>query len=222
MGTFITFEGGEGSGKSSCIERFKSLLPSTDSLPVMFTREPGASRIGKVIRSALLDMESTDLTPTTELFLYLADRAQHVGAMIKPVLEQDGIVISDRFADSAIVYQGYSRGLDVGHLFHLNDIAVEKIWPDMTIYFDVDPVVGITRARKRNITDGTATAEGRFEAEQMEFHIKVRNGYLDWAKKNPDRFRIVDANKTKDEVFDQVFSLIQNLLREKLGERSPL
>ena len=184
---FITFEGIEGTGKTTQIKLIKAFLEGAGHT-VDVTLEPGGSRIGKELRKILLNMDSTDLTGESELFLYLADRAQHVSQTIRPAIEAGKVIISDRFADSTIVYQGYGRGLDPKLLRELNDVAVSGCWPDLTILLDIDPEMGLKRAMTRNLQENKMQEEGRFEAESLEFHSRVREGYLTWAALNQERF----------------------------------
>ncbi|MFV0421247.1 dTMP kinase [Oleidesulfovibrio sp.] len=207
---FITFEGIEGSGKSTAIKRLKDWLQEKGQ-GVTLTREPGGSRLGRTLRSILLDIGNNDLTGETELFLYLADRSQHVHQVIRPALDEGVGVISDRYADSTVVYQGYGRGLDPKILHQLNDVAVRGLWPDLTLLFDLEPEIGLKRAMTRNLQDGTCASEGRFEAESLAFHTRVREGYLTWAAINRDRFRIIDAAATPDEVFEQVRAAVADV-----------
>lgn len=209
---FIAFEGIEGSGKGTAIAKTAALLAALGYETVL-TREPGGSRLGASLRAMLLDAKNTDIAPEAELFLYLADRAQHVRQVIRPALEQGKVVISDRFADSTIVYQGFARGLSIPALFQLNDFAVQGLWPDLTLVLDLDPKVGLERAIKRNQEMGMAEAEGRFEAESTAFHTKVREGYLAWSREHPERIKIIDASGGEDEVFARV----EAVLHTKLG-----
>lgn len=204
---FITFEGIEGSGKGTAIKLVAEWLRQSGR-EVLLTREPGGSIIGAEIRSMLLNAKNTEITPLAELFLYLADRAQHVKQVILPAIHAGKVVICDRFADSTIVYQGYGRGLPLHTLCTLNHIAVSAVWPDLTIVLDLPVEVGLERAIKRNLEQGLEEDEGRFEAESLEFHNRIRDGYLDWAEENPDRIRIVDAAGTPEEVFERIKPLI--------------
>jgi dTMP kinase len=205
---FITFEGIEGTGKSTQIARVREYFEA-QGREVFQTLEPGGSRIGRDLRKMLLHVDNKEITPITELFLYLADRAQHVGQVIRPELEAGKVVLCDRFADSTIVYQGYGRGLDTVMLRELNEVAVEGLWPDLTIVLDIDPEVGLKRATLRNIEDGKAKEEGRFEAEHLSFHNRIREGYLTWAAFNRERMRVVNASGTPDEVFAQIKAVIE-------------
>lgn len=206
---FITFEGMEGSGKSTALDRLCDLL-SKAGRPYVRTREPGGSELGTALRALLLDARH-QVAPEAELFLYLADRAQHVAQVIRPALSVGSLVLSDRYADSTIVYQGYGRGLDVRRLHELNEIAVGGLWPVRTILFDVEPETGMRRARSRNAEQGTEVSEGRFEAEDLAFHRRVRQGYLAWAERHPERFSILDANQSQDAVFTRLCGVLDGL-----------
>lgn len=197
---FITFEGMEGSGKSTAMARIGKWLEASGR-NVVYTLEPGGSALGRQLRGILLDAGNSDIVPAAELFLYLADRAQHAAAVVRPALERGAVVLSDRFADSTIVYQGYGRGLDIPELEKLNAIAVGPVWPDLTLLFDVDPCVGLGRAQTRNLAEGKAVSEGRFEAESLAFHTRVRNGFLDWAAGHPERFVLIDGSKDLETVY---------------------
>ncbi|MDR2488043.1 MAG: dTMP kinase [Desulfovibrio sp.] len=207
---FIAFEGIEGSGKSTVLEWLCDRFAG-QGVSFLRTREPGGSDIGETLRALLLDARQT-IVPEAELFLYLADRAQHVRQVIRPALERGEFVISDRYADSTIVYQGYGRGLDVEELFRLNEIAVGGLWPDMTVLLDVDPAVGLDRARVRNHEQGTDVTEGRFETEELSFHHRIRQGYLAWAKRHPRRFHIVDAALPMESVRAVIVNFMNTLL----------
>ncbi|WP_028575273.1 dTMP kinase [Desulfonatronovibrio hydrogenovorans] len=206
---FITFEGIEGCGKSTQCRRLKSWLEEKGS-QVVLTLEPGGSRLGLDLRRILLSMDNTDLSMEAELFLYLADRSQHVHTVIRPALEAGSTVISDRFADSTIVYQGYARGMDPGTLDHLNQIATTGIWPDLTVLLDLPAEIGLKRALDRNIQQNLTRSEGRFEAESLDFHNRVRQGYLAWAGRNPDRFLIVDATGSVEDIFETIRSRLES------------
>ncbi|MGE4292494.1 MAG: dTMP kinase [Desulfovibrio sp.] len=208
---FLTFEGIEGTGKSTQIRMLVSYLEQRGKAHLV-TLEPGGSRVGKDLRRMLLHLESRDITPETELFLYLADRAQHVAQVIRPALARGKVVISDRFADSTVVYQGYGRGLDPRLLHQLNEVAVAGCWPEATILLDLEPETGLNRAMARNLREGKAVEEGRFEAESLEFHRRVREGYLTWASLHQQRIHIVDATPGPDEVFASVRTIVDRFL----------
>lgn len=204
---FISFEGMEGSGKSTLLQRLCEDLAGK-GLPFLRTQEPGGSELGRMLRALLLDTRQ-DIVPESELFLYLADRVQHVQQVIRPALAEGRLVLSDRYADSTIVYQGYGRGLPVERLDELNRIATGGLWPDLTILFDLEPAVGLARARSRNTGCGTEVTEGRFEAETMAFHERVREGYLVRAQLFPERFRIIDAGLSPERVYARVAAMLK-------------
>ena len=207
---FITFEGIEGAGKGTLITFVTQWLEANKKTFVS-TREPGGSRLGSSLRAILLD-SSTRIVPDAEMFLYLADRAQHVAEVIRPALENGDIIICDRYADSNIVYQGYGRGLDVEELYELNNRAVRNLWPDITFLLDLPPEAGLRRALKRNDELGVAETEGRFEAENLAFHARIRNGFLAWAQRHAHRFVILDASKEPEEVWRQALSRLEQIL----------
>ena len=203
---FITFEGIEGSGKSTQIGRLAAWLEAKGRT-VALTREPGGSELGLSLRRILLDAANTHLVARAELFLYLADRAQHVQQVVRPALGQGKVVLCDRFTDSTVAYQGYGRGLDPEMLHSLNQAAVGGVWPDLTVLFDLPPEIGLVRARSRNEEQGASEAEGRFEAEELAFHQRVREGYLKLAGLFPERIKVVDATGDEDAVFQAVCGL---------------
>ena len=208
---FITFEGVEGSGKGTMLAKTGRWLEERGK-EVLLTREPGGCPLGKRLRALLLDARNTDIKPEAELFMYLADRAQHVGELIRPALRDGRIVLSDRYADSSIVYQGYGRGLGPEALFRLNDMAVGGLWPVLTLVLDIEPDVGLARAKARNLELGIAETEGRFEAEILSFHEEVRRGYMDWAARNPERIKVIVASGSPDEVFARIIPFLLALV----------
>ncbi|MFP4048540.1 MAG: dTMP kinase [Desulfovermiculus sp.] len=209
---FITFEGIEGSGKSTQAKRVLALLQKQGQ-KVLLSREPGGTAIGRELRSVLLNSENNHLCARGELFLYLADRAQHVEEIIKPALEAGIVVLVDRFTDSTLVYQGFGRGLDLDLVQGLNDLAVNGVRPDLTFVIDVPPEIGLHRARSRNGESGTAQAEGRFEAESLDFHTRIREGYLELAARDKERIMVLDGTVPENEVF----AAIRQALRIHLG-----
>jgi len=204
---FVTFEGIEGSGKSTQIGLLAEALEARGRV-VTLTREPGGSALGRTLRPILLSMKSRDLTSRAELFLYLADRAQHAATVIRPALAAGRAVLCDRYADSTTVYQGYGRGLDLATLDALNALAVDGLWPQRTILLDLAPEAGLSRARARNRKEGVTEAEGRFEAETLAFHSRVRQGYLELAARHPDRFVTVDATAERHAVARAVWDAV--------------
>lgn len=188
---FLTVEGIEGSGKSTLISALAERLEA-EGKPVLCTREPGGCPLGTQIRPLLLRVDQKP-DPMAELFLFLADRAQHVAEVIRPALAAGTQVLCDRYADSTITYQGYGRGMDVDWLHRLNDFATGGLWPDRTLVLDLPPETGLRRATRRNEGLGLSQAEGRFEAESLAFHERIRQGFLDRARRWPERFCVLDA-----------------------------
>jgi dTMP kinase len=198
MVRFITFEGGDGTGKSTQIRALEDYLVQR-GVPCVLTREPGGTALGKLIRKLLLEIGDHEIASSTELFLYLADRAQHVNEVILPALEAGKIVLCDRFTDSTIAYQGYGRGIELRLLRQLNAIADQGLCPDLTFLFDCPARVGLARTAGRQSETGRRQ-EDRFEREKIEFHEKVRAGFLEMARAEPERFRIVDATRPVEEI----------------------
>ncbi len=215
MGPFITFEGIEGSGKSTQIVLLANYL-SAHGKSVTLTREPGGTSIGDQIRKILLDPSNTSLDPKAELLLYAAGRAQHLAELVVPERAAGRIVLCDRFSDATLAYQGYGRGLDLGLIRSLDKIVTDGIRPDLTILLDIDAATGLARARGRN-SRGGLEAEARFENEQLSFHERVRQGYLDLARSEPERFRIVDASPNPDAIQNKLRQLIDKLLSSGTG-----
>ncbi|MEM7126308.1 MAG: dTMP kinase [Chloroflexota bacterium] len=189
MGYFISFEGPEGSGKSTQIQLLAEALLEVGH-DVLLTREPGGTVIGDAIRSILLDTTRTEMATKTELFLFNAARAQLVEETIRPALTNDKIVLCDRYADSTLAYQGYGRGCDLLELRSLCDFATGGLWPMTTIYLDIDAQVGLMRKR-----GGAAEEWNRMESEPLAFHQTVRNGFLALAKSEPERWLVLDASQ---------------------------
>lgn len=203
-GLFITFEGADGSGKTTQLNNVKSFLEEK-GYDVVVTREPGALDIGQKIRNILLHHEGV-VADRCEMFLFLADRAQHVETFIKPAIEDGKIVLCDRHIDSTIAYQGYGRGQNINLLKELNSIAVNGLNPDLTLLYDVSTETA--QARVGNEKD-------RMESAGIEFHKKVRNGYLELQKENPERIKLINANNSIQTVFEDTKNIIIKLLQEK-------
>ncbi|MYL84911.1 dTMP kinase [Desulfovibrio aerotolerans] len=204
---FVTFEGVEGSGKSTQIGRLCAALEMAGRR-VALTRQPGGCELGRTLRAILLSQKSSNLDDRAELFLYLADRAQHVAEVVRPALAAGQVVVCDRYVDSTVAYQGYGRGLDVALLTQLNEVAVAGLQPDLTLLLDLDAATGLTRAVARNDASGLAQSEGRFEAEHLDFHTRVRQGYLALAAAQPARFVIIDAAPDPDYVAQAVWQAV--------------
>ena len=197
---FITFEGPEGSGKSTQIQRLGAYLQER-GIDCVVTKEPGGTPIADRIRAIVLDSASAELDPWAEVLLYSASRRQHTVERIRPALARGAHVLCDRYIDATIAYQGYGRLIDLDRLQLLNGWATEGLVPDLTLLYDIDEETGLSRAHRRNAT--MDVDEGRFEAEDLRFHRRVREGYLAMAVAEPNRYRVVDANGTVDEVFDR-------------------
>jgi dTMP kinase len=203
-GVFITFEGIEGSGKSTISKMiYEELLGR--GISVIHTYEPGDTPLGREIRKTLLNPDHKEMEPLTEILLYLADRVEHINKVIKPSLEKGTVVISDRFSDSTIAYQGFGRGFPQDILNELDSVVRSDLSPDITILLDLDVQEGLRRNRGANKID-------RFELEEVEFHEKVRMGFLKLARENPDRFHIVDASKDLYDVYQEVKRIIFSFL----------
>ncbi|MCP3977951.1 MAG: dTMP kinase [bacterium] len=207
---WITFEGIEGSGKSTQIARLADRLRRAD-IPTVVTREPGGTETGRKLRAILL-RPSTKIHPMTELLLYAADRAEHLYQVVLPARERGEVVLCDRFLDATLAYQGYGRRLGTDRILELHRRSPLDRRPDRTLLFDLDPEIGLRRARDRNSEQGTDATEGRFEQELMDFHNRVRHGYLDLARGEPGRFRIVDAAPDADHVERAVLDELADLL----------
>lgn len=192
---FITFEGPEGAGKTTVLRGVADALLA-DGHEVLVTREPGEGPVGGEIRQILL--HGYDLYPLSEVFLFLADRAEHVEKMIRPALAAGKVVLCDRYADSTVVYQGYGRGLDIEQLRAWNMVATGGLQPHLTILLDLDPAVGLQRLQSKD----------RLDAEPPEFHTRVRNGFLAEAERESERWHIVDASNGADEVRSAVLEAI--------------
>jgi len=211
MAFFITFEGGDGTGKSTQLRTLENYL-STRGKSCLLTREPGGTPLGKLVRQVLLEVGKQPIASPTELFLYLADRAQHIQEIVAPALAQGKIVLCDRHTDSTLAYQGFGRGFDIGLLRRLNDMASGGIKPDLTVLFDCPVEIGLSRTRARRAPAGDAQREDRFEREELKFHERVRAGFLELARAEPERFHIIDASRSIAEVQEQIRTVIDRKL----------
>ncbi len=193
---FVTFEGPEGAGKTTVIHLMAERLDSA-GVPFVLTREPGAGDVGLAIRRILLDGGQID--PRTELFLFLADRANHVETLIRPALAEGKVVLCDRYVDSTIVYQGHARGQDLERLRELNTYATNGLMPELTLLLDLDPATGLARQADRD----------RLDSEPISFHQRVRDGFLTEARREPDRWVVIDATQDVQSVADRVWTQIR-------------
>ena len=219
-GLFITFEGTEGTGKSTQLRLLADDLRA-GGRRVMTSREPGGTSFGRNLRSMLLDPAGGTIVPLAELFLYLADRAQHAREVIVPALERGEWVICDRFADATVAYQGYGRGIDTAFIRDASDRAACGLVPDVTLLLDLEDVAaGIARARRRQQGDGTGGVEDRFEREELAFHRRVRDGYRALAAAEPDRFRLLPAGLPAESLHSLILDEIARLPRVRSAARS--
>lgn len=200
-GIFITFEGIEGSGKSTQIAQLNEALIK-EGIPHLLTREPGGSPIGEQIREIILDKRNHMMTPKTELLLYLSSRAQHMKEVIEPALLDNQIVISDRFTDATLAYQGYARGEDLEKIKIWNRYLMENIEPQLTFLLDVDVSTGLSRVAKRK-------NENRLDQETLGFHQKVREGYLILAEENPHRIHVLSGAKDSEVLHQEIMEILR-------------
>jgi dTMP kinase len=207
---FITFEGVEGSGKTTQIRRLQRYL-ARKGISSKITREPGGSFIGEKIRKILLHPDHDEMTPWSELLLYEAARAQHIDQVVKPFLRKGTTVLCDRFSDATLAYQGYGRRLDARWIRKLNRLASRGVKPDLTFLLDCPSKLGLKRALERS-----RTSKGdRFEREEAQFHQRVRTGYLTIAKKEPKRVKVIDTREGEEKVFQKIRKIVDRLIGVK-------
>lgn len=207
MSLFITFEGGEGSGKSTVLRKVDERLRENGYQTVV-TREPGGTPIAEQIRNVILDKANTAMDPRTEALLYAASRRQHLVEKIWPALKEGKLILCDRYLDSSLAYQGGARNLGIENVLNVNRFATEDTYPDLTILFDIEPELGL-----RRIAANASREVNRLDLEKMSFHQEVRETFHKIAEMFPDRFVIVDASKTLEEVVDEVYHLILSRLK---------
>ena len=206
---FITIEGPEGSGKSSVTKKVAEMLEK-DGEEIVMTREPGGTPIAEQIRNVILDKENTKMDPMTEALLYAASRRQHLVEKVWPLSKEGKIVISDRFIDSSLAYQGGARGLGIDRIYDLNmTYATEGYSPDLTLLFDLEPEIGLAR-----IAANASREVNRLDLEKIEFHRQVRQTFLDLAKRFPERFVIIDASKPFDEVVANTYKVVKDRIKQ--------
>ena len=203
MALFITFEGGEGSGKSSQAEELRRWL-STQGIPAILTHEPGGTELGEKISDLVKWAQNTDISPMTELLLFNASRAQHVKGVIRPALYEGKAVICDRFDDSTTAYQSYGRGLDLEMVKSINDTTTGGLRPNLTVLLDISVEDGLARKSDEKLD--------RFEQEAIDFHRKVREGYLKLADEEPDRWLVIDAMQSRESISELIFERVQSLI----------
>ena len=205
-GIFITIEGPDGSGKTTALQQVVPRLQQEMNRKVVATREPGGSPIAEKIRSLILDPLHTDMDSRTEALLYAASRRQHLIEKVLPVLESGDVIFCDRFVDSSIAYQGYARGIGEEGIREINQFATEGLEPDVTLYIDVPAEVGIQRIHA-NLDE---REYNRLDQEKLDFHEKVRAGYQQLAKANPERIVVVDGTMSREEVAESCYQIIKN------------
>ena len=212
---FISFEGIEGSGKTTHAKHAVRFLQDKGH-DCVITREPGGTRIGKKIRAILLDPLSKDMDPLTELLLYTADRAQHIKEYILPLLSEGKMVLCDRYYDATMAYQGFARGLDIGLIEKMHTLLFENLKPDLTLLLDLPPEVGLKRAWKQINNGNRVSAETRFEEERLSFHKRVRAGYLELSSLEPERFHVIDASKKEAEVREEIINILDAEIKGRI------
>ena len=200
-GLFITLEGADGCGKTTQLNLLKEYLTNR-GYEIVVTREPGGKGLGEKLREILLNYDG-EVSDRCEAFLYLADRAQNIDTIIKPAINSGKIVLCDRHTDSSVAYQGYGREQNIDNINMLNELAVNGVHPDLTIVFDIDTETSMARV---------GAEKDRLESAGIEFHKRVRNGYLEIAKKNPQRIKVVDASQTIEDVQRDVIKIVEEVL----------
>ncbi len=200
-GLFITLEGADGCGKTTQLNLLKEYLTSK-GYEIVLTREPGGKGLGEKLREILLNYDG-EVSDRCEAFLYLADRAQNIDTIIKPAINSGKIVLCDRHTDSSVAYQGYGREQNIDNINMLNELAVNGVHPDLTIIFDIDTETSMARV---------GAEKDRLESAGFEFHKRVRNGYLEIAKQNPQRIKVVDASQSIEDVQKNVIKIVEEIL----------
>lgn len=208
-GLFITFEGNDGSGKSSALQTVKQELLEL-GYDVIYTREPGGSPIAEKIREVILDKENVGMDPKTEALLYAASRREHIVKTILPALEAGKVILCDRFLDSSLAYQGYSRDLGFENVLEMNQFATEGLYPDLTILVCTRPEIGMSRIKKDE------RDMDRLELEKMTFHNKVYDGYIALSEKFKDRIVVINGEQTKEQVLSDVKNVLYPFIKERI------
>ncbi|WAA12321.1 dTMP kinase [Fervidibacillus halotolerans] len=208
-GIFITVEGPEGAGKTTILKIVASELKEK-GYPVIYTREPGGIPIAEKIREIILDKSNIEMDPKTEALLYAAARRQHLVEKIIPEINKGKIVLCDRFIDASIVYQGYARGIGMDPVYLINEFAVDHVMPDLTVYFDIQPEIGLKRIQQHRETE-----VNRLDLEGVQFHRKVREGYKLLLRKYPERIKELDADRPLEEVKKDTEKMIMDYLQKR-------
>lgn len=208
-GRFITFEGGEGAGKTSILKDLSNRL-TEEGYDVLATREPGGIDIAEKIRHIILDPSHTAMDGRTEALLYAAARRQHLVEKVLPALEAGKIVLCDRFVDSSLAYQGYARGLGMDEVYEINKFAINDCMPNLTLFFDIRPEKGLER-----ITKNKGREQNRLDLEQIDFHQTVYEAYQQLLKRFPNRIQVIDAEQAYEQVFDQTYQLVEKWIQTR-------
>lgn len=203
-GLFITFEGADGCGKTTQLNLLSEYLKK-NGREVLITREPGGKGLGEKIREILLNYDG-EVSSNSEAFLFLADRAQNIDKIVKPAVDEGKIVLCDRHTDSTLAYQGYGRGVDLNQLKMLNNLATSGFKPDLTLVFDIDVETSMSRVGKE---------KDRMESAGVEFHQKVRDGYLEISKEEPDRVKVINSKDTIENIFEQVKTVYEQKIKSE-------
>lgn len=209
QGMFITFEGPEGAGKTTILNKLSDVL-QRQGYKVLQTREPGGISISEQIREVLLNKDNVAMDERTEALLYAAARRQHLVEKVLPALEEGTMVLCDRFIDSSLAYQGFARGLGVDAVYQINRFAIGETMPNLTLYFDIDPKEGLARIQANEERE-----VNRLDMEQLSFHEKVREGYLMLVERFPERIKIVDASASIDAVLEKSLVIIQDYIKKQ-------
>lgn len=207
-GMFITFEGPEGAGKTTILNKLKDILQE-QGFKVLQTREPGGISISEQIREVLLNQENVAMDERTEALLYAAARRQHLVEKVLPALEEGTMVLCDRFIDSSLAYQGYARGLGVDAVYQINRFAIGETMPNLTLYFDIDPKEGLARIQANEDRE-----VNRLDMEKLSFHEKVREGYLMLVERFPERMKVVEASVSIEMVLEKTLAIIQDYVKK--------
>ena len=210
-GVFLTVEGGEGAGKSTIIHRIHERLEK-QGYDVLATREPGGSPIAEQIRKVILDPEHTAMDIRTEALLYAAARRQHLMERVLPHIDKGGVVLCDRFVDSSLVYQGEARGIGIDPVREINTFATGGVTPDATLLFDIEPKQGLERIDRHS-----GREFNRLDRESLAFHEQVRRAYLALLEEEPERIRRINAGQPEDEVFEEAWMIVREVLQRKKG-----
>ncbi len=212
-GLFITIEGPEGAGKTTQARLLSDHLRL--AYPILHTREPGGTSIGERIRLLLLDEALPEMVSQTEMLLFAASRAQFVSEVVEPALRAGRLVLSERYVDASLAYQGFARGLGIEVVRQVNAAATRRLVPDLTLLLDIDPAVGLARARQASSNEGRRGRGDRMEQEDLAFHVRVREGFLLLAREEPNRVLLIDGNRDQRSVHEEIVGVVERFLRAR-------